>query len=535
MDRLGPFSLFVMAAVFLVCYAITSHYDYHMFQLNSYKLPVHLGWLRRNFLEGYVRRHFFMLVPLLLSLESLPFQYGHWQVVLVCVALLAQFLINWPQKAKKPLVCTDRVKRMLLTNAILTISALILSSLVEPNFRPLILTLWLLATPLVMLISNAINLPAENFINRRYVGDARRILSEMPNLIVIGVTGSYGKTSAKYFLRRLLSSRYNVLMTPGNYNTTLGVVRTIRENLRPLHEIFICEMGARNMGDIKEICDLVKPRYGVITSIGPQHLESFGSIENVTETKFELARALPDDGLLFLNFDNEYIKNEIMSGKIDGSTLLYSIEKSCCDYCARDIEVSNSGASFTVALPGSGDRRFETGLVGAHNVMNIMAAIAVADRLGVGAAEMAMDVRRIEPVPHRLQLMDRGDIIIIDDAYNSNASGAKAALDVLAMFEGFKILVTPGMIELGVSQDEYNRIFGAQAADVCDYVVLVGKRGTRSIRAGLAKGNFPDGKIFVADGIERAFEKIGSLRAPDKLGAPSKKIVLIENDLPDNY
>ena len=131
----------------------------------------------------------------------------------------------------------------------------------------------------------------------------------MQELKIIGMTWSYGKTSVKYYLNTLLSSRYNVLQTPGNYNTTLGVVRTIRESMKPFHEIFICEMGAREVGDIKEICDLVHPDYGIITSIGPQHLQSFHTIENVISTKFELADAVPESGKVYLNYHNKYKRN----------------------------------------------------------------------------------------------------------------------------------------------------------------------------------------------------------------------------------
>ncbi|MDR3255461.1 MAG: UDP-N-acetylmuramoyl-tripeptide--D-alanyl-D-alanine ligase [Synergistaceae bacterium] len=521
-----------MAVAFFVCYAVTSTCEHHMFQLNSYKTTEHLRWMRRN-LGVYVRLHFCaVMAPLFVILYKvgLPGQYAGSLFVM-------QIFINWPQKAKKPLVYTGRVKRMFFTNAVLTLSVFFLSFFITPRQQTLALALWLLSTPFVMLISNAINSPVESYINRRYIDDARRILRDMPNLIVIGVTGSYGKTSVKYFLHRLLSSKYNVLMTPGNYNTTLGVVRAIRENLRPLHEVFICEMGARNVGDIKEICGLVRPRYGVITSIGPQHLESFGSIENAASAKFELADALPDDGTLFLNGGDLNIEEHLEKWQRANSGIKivsYSNSDDSCRYFARELEVSNAGSSFTAALKG-GERKFETKLVGAHNVTNIMAAVAVADFLGVGAGEMAMDVRRLEAVPHRLQLIDRGDIIIIDDAYNSNASGARAALDVLAMFEGFKILVTPGMIELGASQDEFNRVFGAQAAHVCDFVILVGKKGTRGILAGLKDMAFPDEKICVTGGIDQAFERIGVLRVSGGFGVLRKKIILIENDLPDNY
>ena len=130
------------------------------------------------------------------------------------------------------------------------------------------------------------------------------MLQSCSNITVIGITGSYGKTSVKFYLNKLLSAKYNVLMTPESFNTPLGVVKTIRTSLKATHEIFICEMGAKNINDIKEICDIVHPKHGVITSIGPQHLESFKTVENVVKTKFELADAIDKNGMVFLNYEN---------------------------------------------------------------------------------------------------------------------------------------------------------------------------------------------------------------------------------------
>ncbi|MDR3332652.1 MAG: UDP-N-acetylmuramoyl-tripeptide--D-alanyl-D-alanine ligase [Synergistaceae bacterium] len=521
-----------MAAAFAVCYAVTSLRDYHMFQLNSYKPLGHIRWMGRNFSTDYARRHLCAVLTLSFFIfNHWIFPNDSWRAVQTAGAFFVmQLFINWPQKAKKPLVYTSRVKRMLAVNALLTTLALIFSFQTSPPLQAAALSLWLICTPLLMLLTNALNSPVESYINRRYIADARRMLGDMPYLTVIGVTGSYGKTSTKYFLQRLLSSKYNVLMTPGNFNTTLGVVRTIRENMRPVHDVFICEMGARYVGDVKEICDLVRPKYGVITSIGPQHLESFGTIENVERTKFELVDTLPEDGAAFLNFDDWNIRRRVMDKTGGPKIVSYSISEDSCDYTAFWIKTDASGSSFMAVLPEGREVLFETKLIGRHNVTNILAAIAAADSLGVPLEDIVIAVRRLKPVPHRLQLLDRGDIIIIDDAYNSNASGARAALDVLGMFDGHKILVTPGMVELGNAQDIYNRSFGEAAAGVCDYVVLVGERTSKGVLDGLRSQSFPGEKIFVVGNVDEAFSRINAISAGGK-----RKVVLLENDLPDNY
>lgn len=512
------FSIFTLC--FLATTTLTTLHNLHMFQLNAYKPAPHLAWLRRTLTTDYLPHHLLILIAALACL--LPFPVA---LTLATLLLAAQAWLNRPHKAKKPLVPTPRIQRLIITIAILNLAILVAAWIARPHSL-LLPILALVLSPLVMLIANTLNAPAENAVNRRYIADAKRILAAHPGLTVVGVTGSYGKTSVKHFLHRLLSAKYTTLMTPGNFNTTLGVVRTIRQELRPTHEIFVCEMGARNPGDIREICELVAPKHGVVTAIGPQHLESFKSLENVIKTKFELVDALPPDGIAFLNYDSEDIRHR----EVQGQKTTYALEPGPADYVARDVAVSSHGSSFTVRLADGADVAFETRLIGAHNVLNVTAAIAVADRLGVPADDLRVAVRRLESVPHRLQLINRGDLTIIDDAYNSNASGARAALQALAMFDGCKILVTPGMVELGAMEDRLNREFGRQAAGVCDCVILVGERQTASIREGLRDGGIADEKVHVVDTIEQAFAVVHAVPAADK-----RKIVLLENDLPDNY
>jgi UDP-N-acetylmuramoyl-tripeptide--D-alanyl-D-alanine ligase len=497
-----------------------------MFQLNSYKVGVQLRWLAKNKSDWLHKNAAALLIFPLLFLsakDGVIFAFSF-------VFYLAQLWRNRPRQAKKPLVYTNRVKRTLATYGLFLVAVLALSLRVgDLRAQTACLAIAHLLTPAFVLLADWVNSPLEKLINRRYVEDARRRLHEHPGLLVVGVTGSYGKTSTKFFLHKLLSLKYDVLTTPESFNTTLGVVRTLRERLKPFHEVFVCEMGARNPGDIKEICEIVKPRHGILTAIGPQHLESFKSLERIVETKFELADALPNDGAVFLNLSNEHVRSEYLRRGKKGRTVTYGFSDDC-DYRARDVVTSGEGSSFFVRMPDSVEVPFETKLIGAHNVENVLGAVAVADFLGVDRKAVAMGVRRLESVPHRLQLIRHGGGVLIDDAYNANSAGAKAALDVLALFDGCKILVTPGMIELGTRQDELNEKFGAQASQVCDFVILVGKRQTESIRKGLTDAGYPQEKIFVADGISQALAKAAELDAVGR-----QKVVLLENDLPDNF
>ncbi|GHS88406.1 Mur ligase [Synergistales bacterium] len=485
--------------VFLLCHAAISLRNYHIFQLNSYKPDVQFSWLLRSPASA-------------------------WSV--------------YPRKAKKPMVCTPRMLRMFATHLVVLLAVMTIAFYFNAPCRVIFAAALALSAPLFPHLTRLLNAPIERAINRWYIEDAKRILNSNSRLRVIGVTGSYGKTSVKNFLQRILASKFNCLMTPESYNTTLGVVRTIRSSLRSAHDIFICEMGARNQGDIKEICDIVNPGLGVITSIGEQHLESFKSLSNIVKTKFELADALPRDGVLFLNADNESIQERLgdSSCRLPQTIVKWSMSEGRANgdesiYRAFDLSVSVKGSAFKVSFPDGEERVFETPLIGVPNVMNILAAITVADSLGVERTDIALGVSRLEPVPHRLQLLRNSSLPIIDDAYNSNPNGAAAALSALAMFDGyFKILVTPGMVELGEKQDELNGRFGAAAAEVCDFVILMGERQTKGILAGLRGAGYEARKIFVTESLSSAFEKINSIDAGAR-----PKIVLLENDLPDNY
>ncbi|MCL2010275.1 MAG: UDP-N-acetylmuramoyl-tripeptide--D-alanyl-D-alanine ligase [Synergistaceae bacterium] len=513
-------------AMFLMCYVLTALHDHHMFQLNSYKAGTYARGLFRNFHKDYARRHYAVILLVFAAFLRNPYVLSFLYAI--------QAYQNRPRKAKKPLAYTPRMVRMLVTHSVIVGSITVWSCLI--NNQSILLASFFAATPLFTALSNLLNSPLEKAINNWYISDAKRILREMPRLIVIGITGSYGKTSTKFFLQKLLSYKYNTLMTPESFNTPMGVVKTVRTQLRPVHDVFVCEMGAKNTGDIKELCDIARPRHGVITAVGPQHLETFKTIENVEKTKFELADAVmdaPSGGMVFLNYDYEIIRNRARGNLVKDHKKVtsYSASGQESDYAAKDISVSSAGSSFCVTFPDGEERRFETKLIGKHNVQNIAAAIAVADYLGVDRDDVVLGVRRLETVPHRLQLIRKNSIIIIDDAYNSNPGGASAALETLGMFEGVKIMVTPGMVEMGEAQDEANRRFGAEAAGVCDFVFLMGKHQTGSILKGLRDASFPEEKVKVAETLEQAFEAIEKIDA----GAKKQKIVLLENDLPDNY
>ena len=517
--------VFLTMALFFISSTMSVIDSMHFFQLNSYRFDTHSKWIRENSRKYLTHNIISVLMLIVVFIPISP--------VIKAIALEVLFIISLPsekpKKAKKPLVYTARVKRMLFTTLLVVAAVLAPATAVgltsaHETYALFAMVVIYTLSPYIVLLSNLINKPLELSINQYYTNDAKKMLKACPDLKIIGITGSYGKTSVKYYLTTLLKSKYNVLMTPESYNTPMGVVKTIRGSLKATHEIFVCEMGAKWVGDIKELCDIVHPHHGIITSIGPQHLESFKTLDAIKGTKFELADALPEGGMLFLNGDDE----NIASYKGDRANISYSLENG--DYSAYDISVSERGTTFTVKAPDGETQEFSTKLIGRHNVLNIVGAIAVSHKMGIELKDLRSAVRKLEGVPHRLQLSDKGNMTIIDDAYNSNPSGTKAALEALSLFNGFKILVTPGMVELGSKQDELNREFGQNAADVCDYVVLVGEKQAVPIKAGLLDKNYDESKIYVASNINDALNHVYALNSQGK-----KKIVLLENDLPDNY
>ncbi len=369
--------------------------------------------------------------------------------------------------------------------------------------------------------------PVEKRINQGFIDDAARILRSMPDLKVIGITGSYGKTSTKHYLNRILSEKYAVCMTPGSFNTTLGVVRTIREYLKPYDQVFICEMGAKQPGDIKEICDLVHPEIGIITAVGPQHLESFKTIENVQRTKFELVDALPAGGLAVLNDDFPYVANREV-GNV--AAVRYGIKpRPELKYAVGSISYSASGTDFTILTP-DGDFELHTRLVGECNVSNLVAAVIVALHLGVEKRQIAYAVSQIEQVEHRLSIKRTpGGITILDDAFNSNPTGSAMALDVLRSLTGGKrIVITPGMIELGSEQFALNSEFGRKIAESADVAIVVGQYNRDAILDGLAAVKEDAPEIHTVDTFAQAQALLTRIaRAGDS--------VLYENDLPDTF
>ena len=386
-------------------------------------------------------------------------------------------------------------------------------------------------TPVTVWIAAQAVSPVERSIARTFLVEAERRMRAYPGR-VIGITGSYGKTTTKFITASLLASRYRVLKTPDGVNTTMGITRVIRKDLRDDHELFVVEVAAYGPGEIREVCDILRPRLGILTAVGVQHLERFGTEAAIAEAKYELLAALPAGGTAVVNADDPVCLTLAERSRADGKrVVLYGMGETPRDLAVRATEVQSSarGTSFRVVTGDGEAAAFQTRLLGRWNLSNILAAVAAAREFGVPLPTMREAVAALAPAPKRLEVREEGGIVKILDVANANPRGAQMALEVLAQFQGgSRILITPGMVELGPIEAEENRRFGQAAAAVCDQVVLVGPEQTRPIRDGLIERGFPADRILTARNADEVADRLAAIVRPGD-------ILLYENRLPDTY
>lgn len=513
-------------------------HDIHMLQQNSYRIDRYWKWIHRSGDASSASRLINLGILFLLFSTLLTPALNAIVVAAVCVV---QGVIALRGKYKKPLVFTPRVRRIYSVCGVLSVGAVLALALTVghagsdaflyysgPQVTLGVLLLmcvfsWVIAIAAVFLLK-----PVEAAINRRYRNEACEILNSMYDLKIIGITGSYGKTSTKHYLERILSEHYNVLMTPGSYNTPMGIIRTVREMLKPYHDVFICEMGAKQKGDIHEICNIVTPEYGIVTAVGPMHLETFKTIENVRDTKFELIESLPSNGFGVINNDFEYCASYRVP-LIDLARYGVSTSEGC-DYRAEDIKYSSDGTTFTVVGKDGTHLELHTHLIGECNISNLLGAIVMALHLEVTESEIRRAVASIEQVEHRLSVKRTpGGVTIIDDAFNSNPTGSKMAVDVLAQFNsGKRIIVTPGMIELGSEQENLNFQLGEHIGKNVDIAIIVGAYNRKSLVDGILSTEFKEENLHIVDTFADSQVLLSKI-------LKSGDTVLYENDLPDSF
>jgi len=524
----------------LVLIAGRLHLMLHLFQLEHYE-PARLRvWVeRRGARVDWTMLGFLVVAGAILTgvsaagLDALVLSLGTGMGLALAVAGVTVIR----RRQTKPLVFTPRARR--LFGAALAADAVVLALIavaaiaadaawVAAAGGTLFGALALVGAPESLFAADRAIKPVQALDNRRFVRRAQEKLAEVDPL-TIGITGSFGKTTTKACVAAVADLRGPAYATPASFNSYLGVVRAINEGLTAKHREFVAEMGAYRLGDVAELCDLVHPRIGILTAIGPAHLERFGSLDAIEQAKGELAEGLPPDGTYITTADDERCLRTIE--RTEARVLLFSAAGSdAADITAERIEMAEGTTRF-VLRHSAEEVTVRSKLLGRHNVANLLAAAAVGISLDLPLDAIGRALSQVSPPAHRLApiLNRQAGIVVIDDAYNSNPVGAAAALEVLASHEAQRrLLVTPGMVELGDREAEENERFGTQAAAVCDLVVLVGEQRSRPIRAGLTAADFPDDRIHVVANSSEA----GALLAKTTRRGD---VVLFENDLPDLY
>lgn len=378
------------------------------------------------------------------------------------------------------------------------------------------------AVPVIFVLTALIIQPFEILIKKLYIKKACKVLDNFKG-IKVAITGSFGKTSTKNFLTTFLKDRYKVCATPKNFNTPMGLCRTVLENLKPTDEILIIEMGARHEGDIAELMKMAKPQFGILTAVGEQHLQSFGSLEKIKKTKFELCEHMPKSGKVV--FDGASDNTKELFQKFSGEKYLVGVSGGCC--YIKDEKFSRKGSRFKIVIDGE-EFKAKTKILGSEMLNDIAVAAYMAYLLGVESEEIIDKISSLIPAPHRLQLIENPFCTIIDDSYNSNLLGAQQACECLKLFKGKKIVVSPGLVEQGDKQYELNYKLGKKIASCCDEFLIMNETNKIALTKGAIAGGMKKQNLHYAYSRKEQAEVLKKLQE-------KSSVVLFENDLPDNF
>jgi len=427
------------------------------------------------------------------------------------IVLLNSFLFE-----KGDLKLTNRVKRFFIIYLVITYSIFLLpvKNIDLMFFVSCFLYFYLLEVHFLSVVT-------EKIIMSYYIKDAKKIIKDVK---VIGVTGSYGKTSCKNIIYDMLSHLLNVSKTPKSFNNKVGIVKSIRENLNKEDEYFICEYGVDKKGAMDPLLKIAKPNIALITEIGPQHLLTFKNIENIKKEKLKIAQVLEEKEYAIINNDNEYLKKSI--SELRCKVITYGI-KNESDIMAKNIIMNNKGASFDLYINGKKYKNIEICLLGEHNILNVLGAIGVLKSLNIDLNKIQSLTSLIKRVEHRLELKTMQGVKVIDDGFNSNEVGFKKAVDVLSSMSEERYIITPGIIEQGDNSESVNYELGKYMSCKIDFAILV-EDNAQIIKKGLLDSGFDKKNIVVKKDFKEAWEYVKKINGKNK-------IFLIENDLPCIY
>ncbi len=547
----------------------------YLWQLKEYRISRFLDHFRTEkgkklllnkliLLKLFLLGSFFILQILILYAKSLPW---HLFGVLILVSILLilylfesvkTFYVFFRKKLKAP-VLTKKTLLLIVFGILIEIlfiftlfrSQIYIYALagqmeslrmvdiynaVGDSIFPIGLILFDILTPIITSAIVLIFQPLAVLGRNRIIRNAKTKRAKFKDLLVIGITGSYGKTSTKEFLATILAEKFNILKTKEHQNTEIGVSQCILNDLKPGHEIFICEMGAYKRGEIKLLGDITKPKIGILTGINEQHLATFGSQENIIKAKYELIESLPEDGLAIFNGDNKYClelhKKTMIEKKV--YSLQSSISGKPPDIWAHNVKTEKDFITFT-AFSKDDSADFKVNIFGAQNVLNILGAVAVAKELGMGFEEIARACQKIEPGQSGMQLKKgTNGLNIIDASYSANPTGVISHLEYLKIWGGKKVIVMPCLIELGSSSIEVHKRIGQKIGEVCDLAIITTKERFKEIKGGAPDALFIENPKEILEKIKSFCQEVKEDKSSSFPFASAREgdVVLLESRVP---
>ena len=544
--------IIIITLIWLAGTIFRTYRQARFYQIEEYMSDRYIRWL---FSE---RERWFPIRPIIIFAVGLVVAFfndsipNETAIMPYIASIVAAAIAVWPPsegEIKKKFVRTQRATRMLgmafVKSSLLAIIWLVVVIEVAPESDRFVAGLvaigglanFLLA-PIWLMLGNVLMTPVEMAMRQRFINQALSVLDAIQPK-VIGITGSYGKTTTKNFLRDILGGRHKTYATPKSYNTMMGICLAINNDVANDYSIeyFISEMGAYVEGEIERICKLTPPEISIVVEVGPQHLERFGSLENTAKAKYEIIKNLPPHGLSVFNWDNTYVREMYEKGYPDKRIAVSkeispdNVPENGPRFIASDVQETLNGLTFTVTDAQTGQsERIETPVIGEHNVTNLLLTFAVCVHEGMSLRDVAFRARMLQPAESRLvrQTSDSG-ITIINDAYSANPVGVISALKVLGMHNtGKRLLITPGMVELGELQDSENQKLGELATQYATDIILVGEKQAEAIKKGILSTEFAPENLQVVETLSEAVDWY-------KNNLQTGDTVLFLNDLPDTY
>lgn len=529
----------------------------YFLQLNEYANRSIISSLLNGLKTNYLSIFLYLII---LFLVKDPSDFALFELfVLLNISVVIVVLLGGKFQYLSKVKYTPRLIRLMACSVVLfTILEIIIVCVFNKWVYVLLLPTTSIFAYLFVYISLIILKPVELKINKHYLTNAKRKLSDCPNTKKVAITGSYGKTSTKEILLSILSQEFSVIATEKSFNTPMGICKTVNRRLRSTHEVFVAEMGAKKRGEIKELCDMVSPDIGVVVSVGRQHMYTFGSIENVYATKNELPLYLENKACVF-NLDDKYVlkmyndfkgtkigvfvicrrnilvtKNLLKSNKYlrlnksYDSVLKYFIRSKLNMVYAKNIILSSDGLVFDIYYNDEFLFNAQSCLLGVHNITNILLAVGVSILLNVTVQKIEIGINDLKQIEARLQkIVCPNGAIVLNNGYNACLDTSKNTLKTLNLFNrSNRVVVTPGLVECA-NQYEDNKLFGEMVAKNATSVIVVGDYNKRAITDGLISQGFLRSNIVYVGKFSDAKKIIDN--------SNENYVYLIENDLPENY